>query len=276
VLDPPPGPVRPSPRTQGRPPAAARGATLDKRDVPRDFDRVARRYDLLCALNPGYGKHLFMSARRLASRSGPRPRILDLCCGTGLSTAALLRAHPRARVVALDASPEMLAVARHKPELAAVEFLEGDAMDPAACGAASPAAPVDAVFMAYGIRNVPDPDLCLQRLRDLLAPGGAACFHEYSVADSRAARTVWRAVSSGVIRPLGALATGAPELFRYLQDSVLAFDGVRAFEDRLRRAGFVEVTTRPMSGWQRGIVHSFLARAPGTGAPASPPADRAP
>jgi hypothetical protein len=31
-----------------------------------------------------------------------------------------------------------------------------------------------------------------------------------------------------------------------------------------------------MSGWQRGIVHSFLARAPGTGAPASPPADRAP
>ena len=259
------------PRAPARPPSRAGGVhgvngrpgpPLPKHEVPRSFDRVARRYDLLCALNPGYGRHLTVSARRLAAP--PRPRILDLCCGTGLSTAALLRAHPGARVIAVDASPAMLAVARGKPALAGVELLHGDAMDPAAaCDAAAlPAGPFDAVFMAYGIRNVPDPDLCLERIRGLLAPGGAACFHEYSVADSRAARAVWRAVSASVILPLGALATGAPELFRYLQQSVLEFDGVRAFEDRLRRAGFVDVTTRPMSGWQRGIVHSFLARAP--------------
>jgi hypothetical protein len=63
-----------------------------------------------------------------------------------------------------------------------------------------------------------------------------------------------------VIVPLGAAATGSGELFRYLRRSVLAFDGVRAFEARLRRAGFDDVTTQGMDGWQRGIVHSFLAR----------------
>jgi ubiquinone/menaquinone biosynthesis C-methylase UbiE len=229
--------------------------TERKQRVPEDFDRVARRYDLLCALNPGYAKHLAWSARRMALP--PRARVLDLCCGTGLSTRALVRACPDADLVAVDASREMLAVARGKPELGRVRFLVGDAVDPAAAGADGP---FDGVLMAYGIRNVPDPDLCLARVRDLLAPGGVACFHEYSVADSRAARAVWNAVAAAVIVPLGAAATGSGELFRYLRRSVLAFDGVRGFEERLRRAGFDEVSTEGMDGWQRGIVHSFLAR----------------
>ncbi len=230
--------------------------------MPEAFDdRVARRYDLLCALNPGYAKHLAWSARRLALP--PRARALDLCCGTGLSTAALVATYPDAEVTGLDASDGMLAVARGKRALAGVEFVAGDAMDPAAAGAGGP---FDGVLMAYGIRNVPDPDRCLARVRDILRPGGAICFHEYSVADSRAARAVWSAVSRGVIVPLGALATGSGELFRYLYKSVLAFDGVRAFEDRLRRAGFADVRTETMDGWQRGIVHSFLARRP-TGSP---------
>lgn len=229
----------------------------EKQRVPGAFDRVARRYDLLCALNPGYSKHLVWSARRMGLPR--RARVLDLCCGTGLSTAALVKTYPDAEVIGLDASREMLAIARGKPALAGVRLIVGDAMDPAAAGAVGP---FDGVLMAYGIRNVPDPDLCLARLLELLRPGGTVCFHEYSVADSRAARAVWSAVSSGVIVPLGALATGSGALFRYLKQSVLDFDGVQAFEDRLRRAGFAEVRSETMDGWQRGIVHSFLARRP--------------
>ncbi len=229
----------------------------DRQRVPGEFDRVARRYDLLCALNPGYAKHLAWSARRMALPA--RAEVLDLCCGTGLSTAALVATCPDAAVTGLDASVEMLAVARKKRALSSVRFVAGDAMDPSAAGADGP---FDGVLMAYGIRNVPDQDLCLARVRALLRPGGVVCFHEYSVADSRAARAVWSAVSSGVIVPLGALATGSGELFRYLKKSVLAFDGVRAFEERLRRAGFAEVRSETMDGWQRGIVHSFLARRP--------------
>jgi hypothetical protein len=52
------------------------------------------------------------------------------------------------------------------------------------------------------------------------------------------------------------------DIYKYLRQSVNEFDGVRAFEARLRRHGFVDVHTEPMDGWQRGIVHSFLARKP--------------
>ena len=81
-------------------------------DVPGAFDHAARRYDLLTALNPGYRRHLAWSARRLGLEPGSR--MLDLCCGTGLSTEALVASIPGAEVVALDASAGMLAVARRK------------------------------------------------------------------------------------------------------------------------------------------------------------------
>jgi len=227
--------------------------------VPRAFDRVARTYDLLTGMNPGYRRHLRRSVERMALPPGSR--VLDLCCGTGLSTEAVLAVCPDAEVTGLDASRGMIARARDKPVARRARFVLGDAMDPAAAEGVE--GPYDGVLVAYGIRNVPDRDLCLGRIRDLLAPGSVVCFHEYSVADSARSRAVWNAVTCGVIIPGGLLTAGSTEIYRYLRRSVLDFDGVRAFEQRLRRAGLSDVRTEPMDGWQRGIVHSFLARRPG-------------
>ena len=98
---------------------------------------------------------------------------------------------------------------------------------------------------------------------NLLAPDGVLCMHEYSVADSRYSRAVWRMVTAGIVIPLGFAFTGTTSIFTYLRRSVLAFDGVRAIEERMRRAGFTDVRTEPMDGWQRGVVHSFIGRRPG-------------
>lgn len=231
--------------------------THEKRGVPAEFNRVARAYDTLALLNPGYRSHLRRSARRLGL--GARPRVLDLCCGTGLSTEALVREYPNAEIVALDASAGMLDVARKKRRLAAVEWVLGDASDPAAAGVCGP---FDGALMAYGIRNLPEPDAALANLIRLVRPGGRVAFHEYSVADSGWGRLVWRAVSSGVIIPLGAALSGNGDIFRYLRRSVLEFDGATEFCARLERAGFVDVADLPMGGWQRGIVHTFLATVP--------------
>jgi ubiquinone/menaquinone biosynthesis C-methylase UbiE len=237
----------------------------EKRAVPGEFDRVARTYDLLTGMNPGYRRHLRMSTERMELREDAR--ILDLCCGTGLSTQAIADVYPRAEIVGLDASEGMLEVARRKTIARRVAFVLGDAMDPAASAGVS--GPFDGVLMAYGIRNVPDADACLARILDLLAPAGVACFHEYSVSDSRVSRAVWNAVTLGIIVPGGVLTSGSSSIYRYLRRSVLDFDGVGAFEERLRRAAFADVRTLPMDGWQRNIVHSFLGRKPG--AAAAPP-----
>ena len=266
-------PGRPAPRRPVDPGRARRPAHADvgKRMTDRptgiserpggrvaaDFDRVAASYDLLVGLNPGYRRHLIRSAERIQLPSDAR--ILDLCCGTGQSTLALRAAYPHATLCGLDAAAEMLQVARTRPQLTGVEFVHGDAMDP---GAAGVDGPFDGILMAYGIRNVPDADTCLQRVRGLLAPGAPVCFHEYSVTGSPLSTAVWKAVTALIIIPAARVVTGDDGLFRYLRDSVLSFDSVNGFEHRLRQAGFTGVRTLPAGGWQRGIVHSFLARRP--------------
>ena len=187
---------------------------------------------------------------------GSGARVLDLCCGTGLSTEALRTVYPDATITGMDASAGMLESARAKPELSDVTWIHGNAMDPAGAGAEGP---YDGILMAYGIRNVPDPDLCLERLLPLLAEGGTICFHEYSVRGSLWSRIVWNIVTLGIVIPLGLIFARTTKIFRYLRRSVLEFDSVAELEDRLRTAGFSSVRTEPMGGWQRGIVHSFLA-----------------
>jgi ubiquinone/menaquinone biosynthesis C-methylase UbiE len=228
---------------------------LDSQQLASDFDRVASRYDLLQRLNPGYGADLRRSSQLLGVRRGGR--VLDLCCGTGLSTEALLGCYPDAEITALDNSRGMLETARAKPSLRAVRFVVGDAMRVHESEASGR---YDAILMAYGIRNVPDPDLCLARLREQLVPGGRIALHEYSMSGSLQSRLVWNALAGGVIVPLGAALTGSPVLFRYLRRSVNEFDRIDRLEQRVRDAGFVEVRRHGMPGWRRGIVHTVLAR----------------
>ena len=234
-------------------------------DVIDDFDQIAGRYDLLTRMNPGYTSHLAWSAQRL--HLGPDSKVLDLCCGTGLSTRALLDTYPdAAEITGLDASSGMLRyAARHvqaRGRRPALRFVVGDAMDPAAALGPDAVGSFDGILMAYGIRNVPDADRCLEALLPLLKPGARICFHEYSVADSGVAKVLWNTVATTVIAPLGIAATGNLRMWRYLRESVNRFDGVGAFEERLRRHGFTDVETLPMYGWQKGIVHSFIARRP--------------
>ncbi len=232
--------------------------TERKREVPGDFDHVAPTYDLLTGMNPGYHRHLRRSVARLGV-TRPDARILDLCCGTGISTDAVQTVHPRARIVGVDASRGMLRVARDKKLLGGVEWVHGDAMDVRASGVSGT---FDAVLMAYGIRNVPDPDLCLARLFELLAPGGSLCLHEYSVRGSRRSQAIWDAVCWGIIIPGGLVTAGSTRIYRYLHESVRHFDSTTELEQRMRKAGFVEVRTEPMDGWQKGILHSFVGRRP--------------
>ena len=236
----------------------AEGVNVQRRkaQIFSAFDRVASRYDLLSGLNPGYHKHLQWSAERLeVENQGEGSRILDLCCGTGLSTEPLVRLYPKAAIMGLDLSDGMLEKARKKESLRSVVFSSGDGMDPAASGAKGP---FDAILMAYGIRNMPDADTCLANVIKLLAPGGVICLHEYSVNDSRWSRSVWNFVMFLIVIPLAFVTTGSTDIFRYLRRSVLEFDGKRGFEERL--AARASPTSRRCHGWLAARRAAHLSR----------------
>src|SRR5579875_145271 len=97
------------------------------------FNGIAPSYDRLNhLLSFGLDRHWWRKAARRFRDVLARPdaRVLDICCGTGDMTAALLALRPSGvePVTGLDFSPEMLARARLKYAAANAIWIEGDAM----------------------------------------------------------------------------------------------------------------------------------------------------
>jgi ubiquinone/menaquinone biosynthesis C-methylase UbiE len=234
--------------------------------LPGAFDTAAARYDALVGANPGYHTALRAAAAQLRlPEGGAGATLLDLGCGTGASTAALLTVAPAARIVAVDASAGMLARARTKPWPDTVRFVHAKAETVTeAVRDAGVDGPLDGVFAAYLVRNLaePDRDGLLADVHALLRPGAPLVVQDYSVRGRPLAGLVWTSVCWVMIIPAGAVTTGDHRLFTYLWRSARAFDGAGQFRDRLHRAGFVEVTSTTSGGWQRGILHTFTGRRP--------------
>lgn len=240
------------------------------------FDRAAPTYDAMVSLSPGYHDQLRRAAEALAGRAA-RPgatgaqgvtaaMVLDLGCGSGASTRAVLDAwessggRPEALTVrGVDASAGMIAQARAKGWPGGVELVVSDAV---AHLEDLPSGSVDGVLAAYLLRNVPERDRLVSEVARVLRPGGAVVVHDYSVAGSARARATWAAVCHGVIIPLAVLKRSDVPLHRYLYTSVRDFDSVPRICERLLGAGLVDVRHRSYAGWQHGLVHTVVASSP--------------
>jgi len=248
---------------------------ITTQDVPVTFDEAAPRYDLMVALNPGYHGHLRSAAEalvdQLPAETAPGSpvraavRLIDLGCGSGASTKALIKAVQasgrRPEVLGVDASAGMLAQARTKQWPAGTRFAHGFAQQLSDSRQAwGLTEPVSGVLAAYLFRNVDERAEVLSDVYALLDDDGILVVQEYSVAGRPAAELIWTLVCWLVVIPLGLITSGRTLLYRYLWQSVRDFDSVQVFTARLYAAGFTDVEVRTVAGWQHGILHTFRAR----------------
>lgn len=101
-------------------------------------------------------------------------RIVELCCGAGLLTGALLERFPEARLLAFDGSPRMLEATRSALGAAASGRLETRAFDLAAADWRGLPWPVQAVVSSLAVHHLDGPQKrqLFADVAGLLAPGG--------------------------------------------------------------------------------------------------------
>lgn len=124
--------------------------------------------------------------------------VLDAGCGSGRVTELLAARLPRGRVIALDASPAMIAAARTR--LASlgdrVEYVVADLGQPLPL-----AEPVDAILSTATFHWVPDHDALFANLAAVLRPGGWLVAQCGGIGNIASVRRVLATIGDGWLGP---------------------------------------------------------------------------
>jgi demethylmenaquinone methyltransferase / 2-methoxy-6-polyprenyl-1,4-benzoquinol methylase len=219
------------------------------------FTSIAPRYDLLNHVLSFNVDRLWWrrTARSFAHiLCRPEARALDLCCGTGDMTFALLR---RARnsapaILGADFSHAMLQRARQKSAATALRWVEADALR-----LPFPGQHFDLVVSAFGFRNLANYDAGLGEIMRVLRPGGECGILDFGEPQG-AIGAVYRIYFKHVLPAIGTLISGVKGPYTYLPASVARFPTPHEMLDRMRDAGLREASWTPytfgIAGLYRG------------------------
>ncbi|MGZ8414572.1 MAG: ubiquinone/menaquinone biosynthesis methyltransferase [Gemmatirosa sp.] len=220
--------------------SAAAGGREKRAYVRRIFSEIAPRYDLL---NHVLSLNIDRAWRRralaaLGWTARPAGVYLDVCAGT-LDVGAQLVRDPRFRglVVGADFAEPMLRAGAGKAPRASLVPLAADALElPLASGVAAGA------IVAFGIRNVADLDGALHEVHRVLAPGARFVILEFTTPPNALVRAGYHAYFHHVLPLVGRVVSGHRTAYAYLPKSVAHFPAPDALADRMRDAGFREVS----------------------------------
>ncbi|MBQ7952445.1 MAG: bifunctional demethylmenaquinone methyltransferase/2-methoxy-6-polyprenyl-1,4-benzoquinol methylase UbiE [Alistipes sp.] len=223
--------------------------------VKQMFDDIAPTYDRLnhilsLSIDKLWRRRVVRSLRKLGAK-----QILDIATGTGDLAIAMARKIEGATICGADLSPQMLAVARQKVAKAGLEeritLMEGNAerLD-------LPSESVDAVTIAFGIRNFENKDSCLIELRRIIRQGGHLVILEFSNPKSRLIGWCYRLYSHKILPWVGGLISRNRSAYEYLPASVDSFPNPDKFSQIIESAGFKMVKRRSQSF---GIAQIYIA-----------------
>ena len=218
--------------------AVADGAIQSAESVQEMFDSIAGRYDLLNHVLSGGIDMLWwrQTARTLrAILTKPGAQVLDLCCGTGDMTLALLRHRPStsstAPVLAVDFSHNMLSLGQAKFTGKNVIPLEADALHlPVRSDT------LDLISSAFGFRNLASYEDGLAEIFRALKPGGQLAILECNQPSGLVAK-LYNVYFRQILPRVGAMMANAAA-YQYLPASVARFPRPPRMLEMIRNAGF--------------------------------------
>ena len=224
------------------------------------FDAIAPRYDLLNhVLSAGIDRRWRTRAIQSLDLTG-RETLLDVCTGTADMAIQARRGgsadRPAARVIGVDFAGAMLAFGRrkirHAREDSRITLVRGDAANLPVRDAS-----VDAVTVAFGIRNVQRPEQACAEMARAMRPGGRLAILEFGVPRIPGVSGLYQWYFKAVLPRVGRMISGHTAAYSYLPASVGTFTPPKEFAQMLETAGFRDVRADPLT---IGIVYLYTAR----------------
>jgi malonyl-CoA O-methyltransferase len=221
---------------------------LDKRLVALHFGRRAASYEAATPVQAGMARDLLAHVRaKLHLR--PVDTILELGCGSGRLTRMLRETWPGARLVSVDISADMLALARQK--CPGGDFVLADAEDfLQGCDQR-----FDLVISNATLQWFQTPALSLLRCRALLKPGGVVALTTFGCDTFRELRASFAEAYARSNRPVRQHSGDFPEISFWQKllprDEIeewhvtLHFESVRAFLRSVQLAGATNAFAHP-------------------------------
>lgn len=256
----------------GARPQGAGDEAASARAVQQMFNAIAPRYDLVNHLLSANIDRIWWrrAARRFEGVLGdPSARILDVCCGTGEMTMALLGLRPRGArpILAADFARAMLVLgegkfrARPLGEPTALA-IEADALRlPLAAGS------LDLVITAFGFRNLANYEAGLREFHRVLRPGAPLGILDFSEPGGIMGRA-YAVYFHRVLPAVGRLISGEGGAYSYLPRSVGRFPPPAEMTAMMGAAGFTDCSWQPytfgIAGLYRGVRSRDDPGGPGT------------
>lgn len=216
------------------------------------FAGISRRYDTANhALSGGVDYYWRRRLVRMVEAETPET-IADLATGSGDVAIALYRTLPYpVQIVGMDFCEPMLDEARRKVlqldtgdrdgTLELPKFTFGDCMElPLETNS------MDAVTIAFGVRNFEDRHRGLQEIHRVLRVGGHAYILEFSQ-PYRWFRPFYYLYLKSMLPSLAALVTGDKSAYHYLAGSIESFPTRESLAEEVRQAGFQTVEAIPLT-----------------------------
>jgi demethylmenaquinone methyltransferase/2-methoxy-6-polyprenyl-1,4-benzoquinol methylase len=230
--------------TTGAKPAGADDEASAAQAVRQMFNSIAPRYDLLNHLLSSNVDRLWWwrAARRFRKvLARPEAAVLDICCGTGDMTMAMLKRRPEnARpMLAADFARAMLTRGVRKFGGRGAIALEADALHlPLQTGS------MDLVVSAFGFRNLANYEAGLREFHRVLKPGGQLGILDFSKPGGLLGKA-YSVYFLHVLPTVGRLVYGKEGPYKYLPVSVDNFPAPPAMLELMRTAGFEECAWQP-------------------------------
>jgi demethylmenaquinone methyltransferase / 2-methoxy-6-polyprenyl-1,4-benzoquinol methylase len=247
--------------------AAAKGATPEgaadelsaSLAVQSMFNSIAHRYDLVNHVLSASIDRLWWwkTAQRFrAILADPDAAVLDICCGTGDMTMALVKHRPKGArpVLAADFAREMLSRgARKFQKHGGVVALEADALH-----LPLRAESQDLITTAFGFRNLANYRDGLAEFHRVLKPGGQVGILDFSEPSGLLGK-VYQVYFRRVLPVIGRLIGGKDSAYNYLPASVSKFPPPVEMLAMMREAGFREVYWTPYTFGIAGLFTGVRA-----------------